>query len=304
MKTWFIAAILLGLVLAINGQNTAPIADLEAAVKTSPNSAEAWYNLGVGKFGRNWADDAKLAFIKAIELKPDYAEAHVALGAWYLRPTRACALGVTNFDRLKAERQSRVALAVGFLEKAIEFKPVYPVAFVHLGRAYTSIEKPDKAAEAFEKAIEHGVGNLWVVLYLANLYNTLGRNEDAIKSYRSVIGRAISTSNLEVDKPTTDSLDSIWVGSAYRELAALYARLGRFDEALQTYAEIVRLKADDGDAHYNLGLLFVKLGDSSSAEREYQALKKIAAKTKHDYSRKELRMNAKKLLDQIRKSSN
>ena len=45
-------------------------------MKLRPNSAEAWYKLGVAKFRQT---DAKLAFEKAIELKPEYAQAYVVL---------------------------------------------------------------------------------------------------------------------------------------------------------------------------------------------------------------------------------
>lgn len=300
MKFYLFIFIFLGLSLLVNGQNTVSIAKLEEAVKSSPTSAEAWYKLGISKFHQTGDDGAKLAFEKALELRPDYAEAHVAPGAWYLMPRRKCALGA-DISRLKTENQSRATLAVSVLEKAIKLKPVHTTAFVYLGKAYASLKKTDKAAEAFEKAIEHGVKDLWILVSLANIYQTLGRNEDAIKLYRSVTDKSGPASDMEVDKRTAYLFDSILIDGAFRQLAELYGRLGQYDESLQTYKEIVRLRTDDASAHYKLGQLFIKLGDKQSAEREYHTLKRIAARTKHDYSRKEIARDAKELLDQIRK---
>src|SRR5687767_8749779 len=101
MRSLLAVAFLLALALGTSAQSTPSVTELEMAVRSNPNSPEAWYKLGVEKFRYTWIDDAKLAFEKAIELKPDYEQAYVALGAWLLSKRR-CALG-SDLERRRAE---------------------------------------------------------------------------------------------------------------------------------------------------------------------------------------------------------
>ena len=50
---------------------------MEEAIKNDPNNPILYYNLGVVNYNENKYEDAKKYYKKAIELKPDYYDAHM-----------------------------------------------------------------------------------------------------------------------------------------------------------------------------------------------------------------------------------
>jgi tetratricopeptide (TPR) repeat protein len=55
----------------------------------------------------------------------------------------------------------------------------------------------------------------------------------------------------------------------------VYTELGRYQEEVEAYKQAIRLKPDDADAHYNLGLAYLGLDDKGSALEEDKILKGI-----------------------------
>jgi len=108
----------------------------EKAIELKPDLAEAWYNKGaaLGNLGRH--GEALKAFDKAIELKPDYAE------AWDNKGVALSKLG----------RQEEGALAAH--EKAIALKPDDAEAWTNKGAALANLGRYDEALKACDKAIE------------------------------------------------------------------------------------------------------------------------------------------------------
>ena len=58
-------------------------------------------------------------------------------------------------------------------------------------------------------------------------------------------------------------------------LGVVYRRLGRYQEAVEAFKQAIRLKPDYANAHYNLGVTYFLLGDTSSALQEYNILKDL-----------------------------
>lgn len=56
------------------------------------------------------------------------------------------------------------------------------------------------------------------------------------------------------------------------ELGKLYIELGRNEDAVQTLGRAVAIAPNSVEAHYNLGLIFIRVGDKESAMREYTIL--------------------------------
>ena len=86
--------------------------------------------LGLGKF-----KEAELLLRKAIELKPDYAEAHLNLGN--------ILQGLGNFKEAAISTQ-----------KAIELKPDFVIAYLNLGNILKNLGQLEKAEICLRKAIE------------------------------------------------------------------------------------------------------------------------------------------------------
>ena len=82
------------------------IAHYQKALEIRPDYAEAHNNLGIALAGRGRIDEAIAHFQKALEIKPDYAEAHNNLG-------------------IALAGRGRIDEAIAHFQKALEIKPDY-----------------------------------------------------------------------------------------------------------------------------------------------------------------------------------
>jgi tetratricopeptide (TPR) repeat protein len=107
----------------------------QAAVRASPQSANAHNSLGNVFLDNGDTNRAIAEYQLAIGLNPLLAEAYNNLAAAFIK------LG-------------RVQLAVLYLEKALQLNPDYAPAYNNLGSIYSDSGQLDKAVSSFEKAIE------------------------------------------------------------------------------------------------------------------------------------------------------
>ena len=148
------------------------IKEFEHAVRARPDSAEAYYQLGLAHWMVPFTDKKKTehlnaaykAFSKAVRLKPDLAEAHGRLGVIYmtfgqydegvnslkeavrLRPDLAEAhkdLGSAYLYK------GQYAEAIAPLEEAVKLKPDFAIAHQVLGLAYLTVDQKEKALEQY-----------------------------------------------------------------------------------------------------------------------------------------------------------
>lgn len=100
------------------------------AIEIRPDLAEAWFNLGVALGKQRKHTEAEVAHRRAIELRPDYPEAWLRLGVALL-----C--------------QERYTEAEVACRKAIELRPDYPNALYYLGGLLSELERNSEADEVF-----------------------------------------------------------------------------------------------------------------------------------------------------------
>jgi tetratricopeptide (TPR) repeat protein len=55
----------------------------------------------------------------------------------------------------------------------------------------------------------------------------------------------------------------------------VYGKLGRYAEEIEAYKQAIRIKPDYAKAHYNLGIVYLILGNKSSALEQYKILKNL-----------------------------
>jgi tetratricopeptide (TPR) repeat protein len=106
----------------------------EAVLRLQPNRSDAWYNYGVLLL-REHKDlqQAEKAFLRALNINPDYAEARNNLGVIY-------------------EEAGRLDDAASEFRKAIASRPDYPLARFHLGRILLHQKKYEDAVHQFLRA--------------------------------------------------------------------------------------------------------------------------------------------------------
>ena len=98
------------------GKWTEAIPHYEQALQLNPNYAEAHYNLGVALAQQGQWPEAIPHFERALQLKPDYAEAHYNLG-------------------VALAQQGQWPAAIPHFERALQLKPDYAEAHYNLGLA-------------------------------------------------------------------------------------------------------------------------------------------------------------------------
>ena len=217
------------------------------AIELDPGFAEAWAGLGDAYrhqtyYGGLPRDEvipkAEQATRRALEIDPDLAEGHAALGGLMV------SLG--RIDEAQTE-----------LERAIELNPSYSPAYNWLGQSYNEMGRPDKGMQLFLEGLE--IDPLSAVLR-ANLGSTLmimGRTEEARRNFERLM-------ETHPDSPFG------YFGLAYNEYSA-----GRADRALAWILEAI-LK-DPSRVSYRLAVsdIYQELGDISSANRWVESAKRL-----------------------------
>lgn len=149
-----------GTALYSSGKTDQFVANLKEQLAKNPNDATNWYNLGVMQ-SKNAAttSDAIASFKKAVELKPDFANAYqnlvyTTIGDDAKAVESINALRKTNPDeatKLIDARRAKFAAALPFAEKWSQAMPADKDALTVLREIYVVTKNNDKALEVKKK---------------------------------------------------------------------------------------------------------------------------------------------------------
>jgi len=123
-----------GVMLFHRRELAAAEAEFRKALDIRPDFAEAYNNLGLTLSDQGKREEAVESFKKAIDLSPDAPEAYNNLGCLF---------------RIKKDYQQAVEL----FNQAITKREDYTLAYFNLGVAYEELEKFEPAIKAWEKAL-------------------------------------------------------------------------------------------------------------------------------------------------------
>ena len=193
----------LGVALADHGRVDEAIGHFREALEIKPDYAEAHFNLAVAFADRGQVAEAITHYLMALEIKPDYARAHYNLGV--------VLAGRERFDE-----------AISHLQKALEIKPDYADAHFNLGNALASRGRFDAAIGHYRKALEIKPDYANACNNLAWLRATCP--EASVRNGSEAVALAQQAVQL-LGRANAACLDT---------LAAAYAEAGRFAEAMQT----------------------------------------------------------------------
>jgi TolB-like protein/Tfp pilus assembly protein PilF len=165
-------------------------AAIDRALELDDQSGEVYAILG--DFQRKKGDfvAAEMAFKRALELKPNYARAHLRYAIflyWYSRPEEA----LTHFRRAQEldplsaiineylgnvlRDLGRVDAAMAQYQKAIKLDPAFPGAYRNIGRIYSRVSgQLDEAVVWYRKAIAFDPGNPAILTELGWICLELG----------------------------------------------------------------------------------------------------------------------------------
>ncbi|MCL4862572.1 MAG: tetratricopeptide repeat protein [Caldilineaceae bacterium] len=181
------------------GNLAASIANCSKAVELKPDYAEAYNNRGSAYNAQNKWEEAIVDFTKVIELRPDLAAiAYYNLGVVY-------------------KAQNKPEAAITEYTTAIAFDPSLVLAYNNRCAAYVSLIKPDEAIADCDKAIELQPENAIAFNLRGNAHFVLRKLDSAIIDFN----RAIEL------EPR--------FAAAYSNRGNAYANLNRSEEAIADF---------------------------------------------------------------------
>ena len=195
----------------------------DKAIEIKPDYANAWYGKSNVLRRLHRYEDSIKYYDKAIETKPDYAD------AWYGR-------GV-SFKLLKKYDEANKSLnkSLKYYDKIIETKPDDAHAWYAKGFVLGSLDKFEDSMECLDKAIKIQPDNSDVWIQKGCILSALKRYDEAIKSY---------------DKAIETEPDRIL---AWLDKGVALQNLGRHEEAIQCYNKAIEIQPKYLSAWYNRG---------------------------------------------------
>ena len=147
------------------------------------------------------------------------------------------------------------AASVAAFERVAKLRSDYADAFTNIGITYISWEKYDEALPYLAKSLALAKDNARALYYLALVQRNEGQVDDAIANLQKVAGQFPRSRD------------------AHRELGFSFYQQHKYDLARAEYEKVQSIDPDDLAAHYNLAILYRRLGlkDKASVEAAYFA---------------------------------
>jgi len=230
---------------------------------SSSSNATNVYNRGKVLYELKRYKEAIAAYEKAIQLKPEYAE------AWNGE-------GKTFYDLKKYKE------ALDAYDKAIQIQPEYLEAWIGRGYVLNNLERYQEAIDSFDKVLKIQVNSPEVWNARGDALMSLQRYQEASESY----GKAVQY------KP---DYYQAWSSRGW----ALH-KLQQYEEAIAAYDKAVQVKPDYYQAWYSRGNAFVKLQRYQDAIASYD--KAVQFKSDYYqawYSRGNALLNLQRYLEAI-----
>lgn len=204
-----------GRALLLDGRQHQALVEFVAALLVGPEDPEAYLGIGQIHLAAAKYPEAVLVLERAVAMKADDAEARYALGTALLRmgQQEAGTKQLAEFHRLQAlaveDQRRRIEVGVMRLEAGVRTREGAHDSAVALWQAIVAAQ-PDVASNHID---------------LAAALAQSGQLDDAAGQYEKAI-----------------ALDP--APEAYRQLAALYERMGRPDESARTRAKLQQLQQE------------------------------------------------------------
>jgi tetratricopeptide (TPR) repeat protein len=201
---------------------------LAHTVRVTRANSVARNNLGVALAAQGRTDDAMAQFREALEIKPDYADAHTNLG-------------------LALWRQGRLEEAAAHYRSALQSTPDAALPHSNLGLVLTEMGRVDEAIVHLSDAVRLDPELSGARVNLGNALRVSGRAQEALEQYELAV---------QIDPEDAE---------AHNNIGAMLAQQGRRAEAATRFRTALRHDPRSADAHNNLGLILRSEGRTHDA---------------------------------------
>jgi tetratricopeptide (TPR) repeat protein len=263
----------LGRTLVAAGRSDEAIVTFQRGLQYYPESPDLHDHLGLALASKGRFDEAMAEFNKALEINPNNADAHRNLGR---------ALAITG----------RLDQAVPHFERAVEINPEFAEAQSEFGRLLAVEGQYDQAIPHLKKALAIKPDLVEAHYYLgASLYFSSGRTQEALAQWREALrvdpnfvpamndaAHALAASPNASDRNGAEAVRlaerAVQLSGARNPLyldtlAAAYAEVGRFPDAVATERKALDLAAPQHNAQLEDGLnARIKLYESQQPYRD------------------------------------
>ena len=241
----------LGGFLVEQGQSDEALVHFKRAVELQPGYAKAQYNLGAALREKGQVDEAIVHLQRAVDIDPHYVEAHNSL---------ARAL----------DQRGQVDGAMAHLERSLELNPDQAEAHNNLANVLWHRGRLRDAAAEYEKALALHPDYAAAHFNLGEVFREMGEPREAIAHYRRALeirpDFAAALDSLawvlatSPDASVRDGIQAVALAARAEQisggknpgfvatLAAAYAEVGRFPDAVATAEHALRLATAQGRA--------------------------------------------------------
>ena len=228
----------MGVNLAQAGKMQEAITQYDQALEIEPDYADAHCNLGAALTQVGRVQEAREHLEESQRLAPDSASTHASLG-------------------LALEQMGDVQQAMEQFEAALRIRPDFAETHVNLGNVLLKQGRVQEAVAHYEEALRIKPDYVEAHMNLGNGLLTQRKLPEAIAQYEEAL-------RIKPDYP--QALDNLGIA---------LAQAGRVPEAMKHWEEALRLKPDDVNAHYNLGNALQGQGRVPEAIEQFEQVLKL-----------------------------
>jgi predicted O-linked N-acetylglucosamine transferase (SPINDLY family) len=250
-------------------------------LQASPNHPDALHLLGVLAYQVGYAAAGLELIDRAIEARPDFAEAHFSRGN--------CLYGLQRFQD-----------AVTSYERAIEQNPLYAEAYSNRGSALNSLGQCLAALESYDQAVRLKPDYVDAYANRATTLSALGQFQAAVESYDEVLflrpdfaeahfNRGNALYFLQQHQAAAESFSKAirlrpdYVEAYFGRGNALQA-LKQYQAAVESYDKTIELNPIHAEAHSNRGGALHSLEQYEAALENYETAIRLRPEYADAYS--------------------
>ena len=236
----------------------------------SPQSSRAHNNLGVLYKKMGFIDAAMKEYNTAIQIRPDYSEAHGNIANVYMNKglsildKRVLSKTFDNLAKAYVD-EGHLKNAIAEYKKSIEISPFNETAHFNLGVTYGKIGLTNEAEIEYKNVIQINDNNPHAHNNLGNIYEDRNLLDNAMAEYK-----------------LSASIDQ---GSAitHNNMGNVYVKKGLLDEAIMEYKLATTCDPKGVIYHENLGNTYTKKGLIEEAIGEFELITNLDPKNTSTY---------------------
>ena len=236
-------------------------------LKAAPDHFDALHLLGLVKAQNGQMGDAYRLMSAALKTNPNAPDALV------------------NFANV-LHALKRDAEALECLDKALAMRPGDLEALLYRGNALSALNRPQDALACFDAVLARNPNHGDALLNRGTVFATLGRHAQALADFDAMLARAPNhiealynrgTALLELDRQAEalTAFDHALAQApkhvrAWNNRGRALQTLNRHDEAVASFEKATALDKDYADAHFNLALSLLTIGELRRGFAKYE----------------------------------